>query len=272
MNRVLITRPTAKISVKKSVLKHYESNNDSVVYLKNGTEFEIELYNPTQDEFLCKFKINGKKENDGGIVIYPGQRLFIERYLDRNKKFKFTTYDVEKDNPSVDYATLNNGLVEITFHKKTQNITWGTSWTSSWATTWVDNTSPTNRNIYIRGANNEKQPLTTSNSNITLSNDNISCYNTTNAVLYSNISESSNITENFKKTGFIEDGSKSEQEFENIDIKFDQYPAYISKVKILPSEERIYDSNTFRHKNYCSNCGKKVNQKDKFCSNCGNKL
>jgi len=82
--------PTAHITVGKQRLKQ----NGSVVYLKDGDEFEVEIFNPQQNSVLAKLKINGNYIGGGGVVLKPGQRVFLERYLDEARKFKFETYEV----------------------------------------------------------------------------------------------------------------------------------------------------------------------------------
>lgn len=114
----LSLKPSAKIALKRNVLKMYEVEKTDVVYLKDDAEFEIELFNPLQESVLAKIKINGKFINNGGLIINPGQRIFLERYLDDNKKFKFSTYKVENNNPDVDYAIALNGFVEVFFYKE----------------------------------------------------------------------------------------------------------------------------------------------------------
>jgi len=74
--------PCAFITKDRQRLKQFGQS----VYLKNGEEFEIELFNPSQSTVLSKIKINGNYLSGGGIVIKPGQRVFLERYLDDAKK------------------------------------------------------------------------------------------------------------------------------------------------------------------------------------------
>ena len=59
------------------------------VYLQNGQEFEIELYNPTSEVVMAKIEMNGKSISSSGIVLRPGERVFLERFLDNSNKFKF---------------------------------------------------------------------------------------------------------------------------------------------------------------------------------------
>ena len=86
--------PSAYITRKKSRLKIYNGHN---VFLNDGDNFEFELHNPKQKSVLAKIKLNGEYISTSGIIIRPGQRVFLERFLDSNNKFEFSTYKV-KDN------------------------------------------------------------------------------------------------------------------------------------------------------------------------------
>ena len=79
------TEPTAFVTKGRQRVKQY--NNDSV-YLNNGNEFELELFNPTTSKVMAKIELNGISIG-AGIVLRPGERVFIERYLDEAKKFMF---------------------------------------------------------------------------------------------------------------------------------------------------------------------------------------
>jgi hypothetical protein len=81
----------------------------------NGTEFEIELDNNTQETWLAKIKFNNKLISNSGLVLRPGEHHFIERFLDENRKFLFETYEVHKGRKK---AISNNGQVEIEFFKE----------------------------------------------------------------------------------------------------------------------------------------------------------
>jgi hypothetical protein len=79
---------SVNITSNKNRIKQYESS----VYLKDGQQFELEIFNPHQFKVLAKISINGKEISQAGLVIRPGQRIYLERYLDIAKKFKFETY------------------------------------------------------------------------------------------------------------------------------------------------------------------------------------
>ena len=73
----------------------------NTIYLNDGDEFEIEIYNPLQVNVLAKIIIQGNVtglsgslsinnnifSHSDGLVIRPGQRVFLERHLDDNKKY-----------------------------------------------------------------------------------------------------------------------------------------------------------------------------------------
>ena len=63
--------PCAYITKQKQRVKQFGEN----VYLKDGSEFEVELYNPSKKTVLSKIKINGEFINGGGIILRPGERV-----------------------------------------------------------------------------------------------------------------------------------------------------------------------------------------------------
>ena len=87
--------PQAWIAIKRNRQKIYDKGGKTQVYLKDGQEFQIELFNPTQTRYLVKFKINGNYQADRGIILNPGQRYFLDRFIDDDKKLEFSTYEVE---------------------------------------------------------------------------------------------------------------------------------------------------------------------------------
>ena len=83
--------PSAYITKNKQRIKQH----GQTVYLNDGDEFEIELHNPKNNPILAKILLNGKYIPGGGIVLRPGERVFLERYLDKDRKFLFETYSVD---------------------------------------------------------------------------------------------------------------------------------------------------------------------------------
>lgn len=102
--------PSAHVTVNRNRLKYY----GNTVYLKSGTNFEIELWNPTTSRLLTSIEIDGKPISSTGLVINPGQRVYLERWLDEARKFLFSTYEAE-NSPEGLAATKSNGNIKISF-------------------------------------------------------------------------------------------------------------------------------------------------------------
>jgi len=114
-------KPTANLAINKSRIKKYgKSKTIPSYYLEKGQEFQIELFNPTQGKILTTIKLNNKPIS-GGLVIRPGERVFLDRFLDTNKKFLFDTYNVD-NTKSAKKAIEPNGDVEIAFFKEVEEI------------------------------------------------------------------------------------------------------------------------------------------------------
>jgi hypothetical protein len=187
-----------------------KSIKNGKVYLKDGQEFEIELYNPLKESVLAKINLNGKQISNNGLVLRPGERVYLDCFLDDKKKFIFKTYEVDNSNESMN-AISNNGLLEVFFYKESVIIS-----NDNWY----------NLNDWYNKFNNSKKYnqypyditfTTCYNGDIEISNNN---------ALYSSIGTTTNI-----ETGRVEKGSKSDQKFEYVDMKFENY--YISSTKLI---------------------------------------
>jgi hypothetical protein len=108
------TTPHAYITKQKQRVKQF----NQTVYLQNGDEFEIELFNPTTNKVLAKIEINGNSIGGLGIVLRPGERVFLERYLNDSKKFLFETYKVSGKSYKVEQAIKNNGDIVVKFYNE----------------------------------------------------------------------------------------------------------------------------------------------------------
>lgn len=257
--------PQAWITVQKSRRKVYTDENN--VYLKSGENFEIEIFNPTKIEQLCKIKINGDYISESGLVMNPGQRWFLDRYIESPNKFNFQTYEVENSEESLD-AIEDNGKVEIEFYPQlktflngsTGNL-WvdkqyiGTPWTVTpewtpnpiWCTTW-------NRRI------GTGSPISTTTGSLT---SNTSYFSSQSNVSYSNTSI---------ETGRIKEGGKSDQKFESSSGSFSFIASRTIEYKIIPESRRKF-LKTSDLKSYCTSCGHRI-RKDSwsYCPECGGKL
>lgn len=131
MHKTSNSLPQAFVSVgkNKSRLKIY---NGKTIFIKDGEEFQIELFNPTTKTIGAKIFINGNSISNSMLVIKPGERSYLERYLDDNKKFLYETYNVE-NSKEVKEAIKQNGLVKVEFYNEKTVVppiqTWGSSTT-----------------------------------------------------------------------------------------------------------------------------------------------
>lgn len=247
----------ARIAKNKSLLKEYKSsNNPRTVYLNDGEEFQIQLYNPYDYTILAKITLNGDVMPNT-LVLRPAERVWLERYLDNNnpRKFKFETYEVD-DNKSTEKITAKNGLINIDFYRvrrpRSSYPTYPTVTTTPYGgITWTNTLTHQNfdPNFYT-GYTYCNLPIETT----------CSC-GTTTQTLYSNTTE----------TGRITEGSYSDQKFNNVELE-SEYLSFCSEtIKILPLSRKQISSNDLK-KQYCPSCGHKINDKYKFCPYCGENL
>jgi hypothetical protein len=97
--------------------KGRKSVKNGKVYLDDGQEFEIELYNPLTECVLCDIKLNGQSISKNGLVLRPAQRFYLDCFIDDKKKFVFSTYEVE-DTIETSDSIAKNGLLEVFFYKE----------------------------------------------------------------------------------------------------------------------------------------------------------
>lgn len=258
--------PSAYITKRKSRLKIYNGSN---VYLNDGENFEFELHNPKQKSVLVKIKLNGDYISRSGIVLKPGQRVFLERFLDTNNKFEFSTYSV-KNTPENKSAIDLNGNVEIEFYDQEEIRVYphlsGGNWTNGWSS--INTGDPYLGMTYT--TSNLGNLTYTSNSNVS------SFYSQTSFEgpnIRSNISSTPMRQLKAKKsieTGRVEKGETSKQTFSTSSDKFNSWVSNIVTYKILPTSTKNTTVEEIRQ--YCTECGTKTKRNYKFCPTCGNKL
>jgi hypothetical protein len=233
-----VGNPTAHITKKKSRLKVY---NGHIVLLNHKDNFELEIHNPKQQSVLAKIKLNGKYISTSGIVLKPGQRVFLERFLDTNSKFEFSTYEVE-NTPQNQSAIELNGMVTIEFYDEhiPQHINYITG--SSWY-----------------GILNNTVTIPTTYNSVNYSNPN--------GITFTNTSNTASIN---LETGRVEKGGKSTQDITNTYGNFNYYTSNVVEYKILPKSSKPLEVQEIR--SYCTECGTKVKTNYKFCPSCGNKI
>jgi len=263
------------------------------VYLKNGDSFDIEIENPTKKTVLAKIELDGKSISNSGLVVRPGERFLLERFIDEDRKFKFNTYEIDGSDSDMVDAVSENGKLKVTFYKEQEvkqycnPCIWRYYPYQPYPYDQYPYSSPT---IYTGGTNGHD--------NITL--DSLSGQinldgSTSNFYCSTNINETTNFTSNtgmsfedlgldgvledkvkdsdnnFMETGRTEKGEKSDQEFDYVDMDFQTYISYTTELQILPESRKPISKKT-QSKTYCHNCGFKAKKGDSFCSKCGTEL
>ena len=269
----------AKIAVNKSLLKEYSSSKyQRVVYLNDGDEFQIQLFNPEKFPIAAKIHLNGEELSDM-LVLRPGERIWLERYLDQARKFKFSTYEIEDSYEAKEAASLN-GEVKIQFYRvKTprQNSVINISCPISTIG------SPTS--IYYNAINSSdcqvrsiSEPELASNLNsVNLASSDMSGETWYKSSYISdtacNFYASSTAAEPERsiETGRVEQGGYSNQKFSYVNYDFEDWPFRTETISILPLSRKPVTASDLK-KRYCSNCGRKLSPKHKFCPYCGTKV
>lgn len=265
--------PQSFITRGKQRLKQYTDT----VYLNNGDEFEIELYNPTTNKVLAKIELNGQSIGSG-IVLRPGERVFLERYLDEARKFLFETYNVEGKNNEVQQAIMKNGLVKVSFYNEqikhspivlNGGLSWGSSTSSGTyvtPTTWT--TSPGSITYTTTGISGQYDGTVTTSNTSYFSNTAV----TTDSLMSSNSLRSLSTKKSKSiETGRVEKGSTSSQSFTYDSTTFNSYSSYVNTWKILPKSQKVLVKEELSV--YCTECGsKRKKDSHKFCPHCGTKF
>ena len=272
------TVPTAGIAVNKSRLKVYSKGSEMpTYYLQKGQEFQIELFNPTTEVVLAKISLNNTLISQGGLILNPGQRVFLERYIDVPKKFLFDTYEVANTD-EVKKAIESNGDVKIQFFREYKPINWSYN-------TYLYNGNPIIYNNTGSGTNTANGISGTITNIANGSNASSSSSLGLASLDFLNQEFSRNLadTEPVKKqmrgrklsksieTGRVEQGGASSQQFKTVNKSFEYLPFHTIEYKLLPVSQKVNTLEDINIKVYCTNCGAKIGKTDKFCGQCGKK-
>lgn len=276
-------KPCAYITKNKQRIKQFGQN----VYLKDGSEFEIELYNPSRNTVLSKIKINGEFIAGGGIILRPGERIFLERYIDVPRKFKFETYTVDSTNETMN-AIANNGDVEILFYEEEDPILQKLG-TIDWNLNHIHTTITTGGYVYgTKSGDNIGNTLNTLNIDNTYRPDTDVTFNgyLNTTLNFGGNTDPNNYGSNYKQapssrsfakksksieTGRVEQGSSSNQSFKTVSKNFNSWTVSTSVWKILPESQKPVEKSDLIQR--CPKCLSKIKKSSwKFCPECGNEL
>lgn len=255
--------PTANLAVNKNRLKQYGEK----IYLKNNTYFEIELFNPKKTKVLAKIYLDGVLISTSGIVIKPGQRVFLDRWIDEPKKFLFETYTVSNNESTMD-AIMENGKIQVEFYDELnpniptqiqpgifyypyQQIVYG---------------GTTQNDIYFTSNTTKDGVIGTA-----CPSDLHIKYELDNSIKYYCSADDSTISQTSFETGRSEKGEDSNQRFSYDHSNYSQLTYNIVNMQILPESQKPVEINEIR--NYCINCGSRHKKTSwKFCPTCGTKI
>jgi hypothetical protein len=251
------SKPNAWIVSPKD--KGRKSIKNGKVFLNDGDEFEVELFNPLTVSVLADIKLNGQSISKTGLVVKPGQRVYLDCFIDDRKKFKFSTYEIENSGEALE-ATQNNGLLEVFFYK--EDVITLDNWKSKFdrvivekwypvyyptypvypyynrPNIWFGSTSP----IYGSCITTNGSGIigTTTTTNAYYSSNNVDFSNTSNSVNLSNLNiTGSNMNSlNSIETGRVEKGEESKQKFTEVDMDFENHYIASTIIQILPESRK----------------------------------
>lgn len=269
MSSYLDKNPEAYVKVNGDRRK----NHAGKVYLTDGEEYSFEIFNPSTSTVGVLIEIDGSQISPSKLVLRPGQRTTLDRYIEDNRKFLFKTYEVD-DSAEAKSATRNNGAIKLSFYKER-----------------VEGT------LKIKGSNGSTFNLNANSGTITYTNGNGStltannvgglrsqdmdfnfCDNSqndfkgmVNTYFSSSASpEPAEVKLDSLETGRTEMGSYSSQKFETVSVDFYDVCAKVVEFKLLPlSQKPLEPRDLIKH---CTECSTKLDRKWKFCGACGHKI
>ena len=281
-------KKNVKIAMNKSLLKEFKNNNERVVYLEDGDEFQLQIFNDQTTEIGARIYLNGESVGNSYLVIRPGERVWLDRYLDKARKFKFSTYEVNGNNEAVKKAIQKNGLVKVELFRKKENYVWQQPILKTWepeypqiyyssapystCTASVDNINGTmnfSSSLNDLALNCDCDSISTSCTSAASSTFTAgsACTNINGKVRGISSLNKSKKTE----TGRIQEGGYSDQEFDYVNMSFEYWAFDTEEIHILPKSTKPVYANELQ-KTYCYNCGRKLKSKFNFCPYCGAKL
>ena len=235
--------------------KGRKSIKNDKVFLNDGDEFEIEIWNPLQVSVLADIKLNSQSISKTGLVVKPGQRIYLDCFIDDKKKFIFKTYEIDGSEESLE-ATENNGLLEVFFYK--EDVLSLNNWKEKFQKVIVEKYYPvyyptfptfprtheiwyTNPTIFTTGGSytigdNISGTLTNTSTNT------VNDFNSGTSVYSTSINIPNGTINTSIETGRIEKGEKSKQEFTEVDLDFEKNYISSTIIQILPESRKPIDS------------------------------
>lgn len=269
-------------------LKTYQGND---IFLNNGDEFQIRLFNPLSEKIGVQVSINGKIPNRL-FVLNPGEVVDIDRFIDEQRRMIFETYQYDNNNAAAKSAVASNGIIDLKFFKEyfpPVYPTWNTTTTTTgfgisggcFTTTSgvFGSVTPTSFNLTNSNSRTyDSNVFLCSVQSLDFVSDNFESQVVSAGVPavekdLSQISSSRKLSKSIsrKETGRVSKGGKSSQDFKNVDVQFEVYPFHTIVYYLKPMSEK--NSYIKEVREYCTSCKYRVrNDKWQFCPRCGEKL
>lgn len=252
-------RCSVNITTGRNRIKTYGSS----VYLQDGQKFELEIHNPHQFKVLAKIKLNGNCISSSGIILRPGERVYLERFIDKNEAFVYSTYTVD-NTPSNAQAIARNGNVEVEFYQEFIPINYKTTITTWPNYNWPNYERPHTYYPHTGSSGTSGSPGTLGGTTTYMIASSMGDLNSDTKSL--NMSQLNSLLE----TGRVESGEKTDQKFSYSSASFNSYTFETVSLRILPLSQVPIDIKKVRV--YCTQCGTKKGPTDKFCRTCGTKF
>lgn len=263
------------VNPKNKGRKPIKSSN---IYLENNEEFQIEVWNPLKECVLADIRLNNQSISKTGLVIKPGQRVYLDCFIDDRKKFIFQTYEIEMSDETKE-AIQNNGLMEVFFYK--EEAVSLKNWSEKlrqvvireyypvypywqpyyrpypfWYGAYTSGTTTTNIGTTLQGGGlsfggtttNTVFNSTTGTLNLTGGLSNSASY--TSGVDLSNLNLNNSFSSNSipiagsLETGRIEKGEKSNQQFTEVDMDFEKNYIHHIVYQLLPESRKPVEVET----------------------------
>ena len=237
-----------------------KSIKNGKVYLKDSEEFQIELFNPLTECVLADIKLNGQTISKTGLVLKPGQRFYLDCFIDDSKKFIFSTYEVEQTLESLN-AINNNGRLEVFFYK--ESVVSVINWRDRFNTVIIERYYPsyptypywTTTPYYGTNTGNIGTGIgTTSTNSFNTYGSNVTLTGSATTGSYNLGSNTLNSTSNLPiagslETGRVERGETSKQKFKEIDMEFNNYHISSVVLEMLPESRKPVEVKDVKVKN-----------------------
>ena len=282
---------TATITRKKNRAKSYGDPSSTLTplkfFLKDGEEFEVELFNPFQDQVLAKIKVNGNYISESGIILMPGQRVFLERFIDTNEKFTFKTYEVDGSKEAMNAIAKNGQVIVEFYHERPKTLRLNSNFPGF--NTYVAPFNTIGGSYYggINLSNTIGSPFNPPIGSTLLNGSTITststlggfsgatCYFSSSTLPVSDQIKSFDApvetSTSTLETGRISGGTASSQTFETVYGDFNAYAFQTASMQILPESQKPVEVSEIR--NYCTKCGTRAKKTNwKFCPTCGESL